>query len=137
MFNSYVLRFIFSLLLSSNKKSLNDFYFNENYYCDFQKINKNIEKKIFLKNKKIKKLLSVYIKLLNEFFIVNKFINSEEIDIMKIIQNYCNCCINRISGIEHKNRCCCQCGYYCSKNKHNGLVILKPKQMNKKNYELL
>ncbi|SBS98008.1 protein kinase, putative [Plasmodium malariae] len=82
---------IFSLIISYNKKDLNNFYFNENFYDDYKKVNKYIERKIFTKNNKIKILhLKNFLKILNKLFSFHRLVNSEHLPIMNILQSYLN-----------------------------------------------
>ncbi|CRG95842.1 protein kinase, putative [Plasmodium gallinaceum] len=87
---SYVILLIFSLIISYNKKDINDFYFNENYYDEYKSKNKKIEKKIIKRNQKINTLLENYLKILNNYFSFHKLNNSEDLNIMRIVQSYLN-----------------------------------------------
>ncbi|CRH03813.1 protein kinase, putative [Plasmodium relictum] len=87
---NYVIILIFSLIISHNKKDMNDFYFNENYYDEYKNINKKIEKKIIKRNQKINILLENYLKILNNYFSFYKFNNPEDLNIMRIVQSYLN-----------------------------------------------
>ncbi|VTZ66454.1 protein kinase, putative [Plasmodium chabaudi chabaudi] len=87
---TWVLLLIFSLITSYNKKCLNDLYFNENYYDEYQNINKQIEKKVFKKCNEIKKILKIWLKVFNKYFPFSEVINSEHLPIIQIIQSFIN-----------------------------------------------
>ncbi|SCM17780.1 protein kinase, putative [Plasmodium berghei] len=97
---TWIILLIFSLITSYNKKCLNDLYFNENYYDEYQNINKKIEKKVFKKNKKIKKLLKIWLKIFDKYFHFSELINSENLPIIQIIQSF----INSINHIRKKKK---------------------------------
>ncbi|CAD2106501.1 serine/threonine protein kinase [Plasmodium vinckei petteri] len=87
---TWIILSIFSLITSYNKKCLNDLYFNENYYDEYQSINKKIEKKVFKKNNKIKKILKIWLKIFDKYFPLSELINSEHLPIIQIIQSFIN-----------------------------------------------
>ncbi|ETB59786.1 serine/threonine protein kinase [Plasmodium yoelii 17X] len=99
---AWVILLIFSLITSYNKKCLNDLYFNENYYDEYQNINKKIEKKVFKKNKKIKKMLKIWLKIFDKYFSFSELINSEHLPIIQIIQSFINS-INHIRKKKNSN----------------------------------
>ncbi|SBT44982.1 protein kinase, putative [Plasmodium ovale wallikeri] len=93
-FEKWIIRLVLSLITSYNKKDLNSFYFNENYYDENAEIEKRISKLIdrgiLRKGSKLNLVLKGYLKLLNVFQFFRELSNAQELPIMRILQIYRN-----------------------------------------------